>query len=86
MGWLRSVVWVALGWVLWKVSNKLYQDIQRTESEIPASSQPPLKQGGEMVRCGYCELHIPKQEAICMDEQIFCCEEHRQAAKNLSKS
>lgn len=84
MGWLRSVMWVTLGWVLWKISNKLYQDIQEVNSEIPAHSQPS-KHGGEMVPCQHCKVYIPKQEAICVDDQVFCCEEHHRAAENSPK-
>jgi len=35
--------------------------------------------GGQMVRCAHCGLHIPQQEALERDGHYYCSEEHRNA-------
>jgi len=42
---------------------------QPTNKKIPASTT--------VVRCEHCGVHIPKEEALCIDQQYFCSEEHR---------
>ncbi|MGP9799122.1 PP0621 family protein [Halomonas sp. 86] len=34
-------------------------------------------EGGQMVRCRWCEVHVPESEALRDHEQWFCCSAHR---------
>ena len=36
--------------------------------------------GESMVRCEYCNTHVPQSSAVFADKHAFCCEEHRAAA------
>ena len=33
-----------------------------------------------MVRCEYCNTHVPQSQAVFAGKHAFCCEEHRAAA------
>jgi len=45
-----------------------------TIKKIPASTT--------IVRCEHCGVHIPKEEALYVDQQYFCSEEHRRLHKS----
>lgn len=36
--------------------------------------------GEAMVRCEYCDTHVPQSMAVFAGRHGFCCEEHRAAA------
>ena len=38
--------------------------------------QRPLP-SGNMVRCDYCGLHVPEEEALLSDGRRYCSQEHR---------
>ncbi len=38
------------------------------------------KAGENMVRCEYCNTHVPHSAAVFAGKHGFCCEEHRAAA------
>lgn len=40
-------------------------------------SPPPRHEGGQMVRCRWCEVHVPEDEALRDNEQWFCSSAHR---------
>ena len=33
--------------------------------------------GGKMVRCSWCKVHLPEQDALRSRGEWFCCGEHR---------
>lgn len=35
----------------------------------------------KMVQCIYCQLHLAQDEALKVDGQYYCCDEHRQDAE-----
>ncbi len=37
----------------------------------------PRLESSKMVKCAYCELYIPVDEALKSEEQYFCSEHHR---------
>lgn len=39
------------------------------------------REGGNMVPCAYCALHVPEDQAIQEGEAWYCSEEHRKAAQ-----
>jgi len=45
----------------------------RSVARHDASSQPE-----SMVRCAHCGIHLPRSEALLVDGQIWCSEEHAQ--------
>ncbi|MFZ4498819.1 MAG: PP0621 family protein [Burkholderiales bacterium] len=36
--------------------------------------------GEAMVRCEYCNTHVPQSSAVFAGKRAFCCEEHRASA------
>lgn len=34
-------------------------------------------EGGQMVRCRWCNVHVPENEALRDDGEWFCCSAHR---------
>lgn len=45
------------------------------------SARPPRpRKGARMVRCEYCDVHVPEDEAVAVEGHTFCCDEHRRSA------
>ena len=40
---------------------------------------------GQMVRCAYCQLHIPRSEALQDGDDFYCSDEHRRLAHQQRK-
>lgn len=38
--------------------------------------QAPSPEGGDMVRCSRCGIHLPRNEAVGATELFFCSAEH----------
>ncbi|PJX13050.1 hypothetical protein CWI66_14510 [Halomonas sp. 141] len=62
--------------VLFYAGLKLYGMYRqhRLSQQQPA---PPRHEGGQMVRCRWCDVHVPESEALRDHEQWFCCSAHR---------
>lgn len=58
----------------------LYLIITRTRRS-PAGSKTTPSRGGTMIRCAHCGLHIPAEEGVVVDDQPYCCEEHRRLGR-----
>lgn len=71
---VRFVLLVVVGSMLWLLGRLSCKDTQPASNE---SLSPPMKQGGSMVRCAYCDLHIPEQESVHMGEKRYCCKQHQ---------
>jgi len=53
--------------------------LRRAPSDRPDSRQapaPPRNTHGELVRCAYCGLHLPRAEAREQGGRQYCSEEH----------
>jgi uncharacterized protein len=70
MGLIRLLVLAALIWLVWRVAKHAIARIQQ-------APRPPLD-SQKMVRCAWCDLHIPQTDAIGFRELHFCCDDHRQ--------
>ncbi len=53
----------------------LYRLVKRWLDGLPQNRAPDKI--GRMVRCRYCDLHLPEQDAIRIGEAWYCSEEHR---------
>lgn len=42
------------------------------------SSRTSGTEGGDMVRCSHCGVHVPREEALGSAGQFFCSENHLQ--------
>lgn len=73
----RLIVLVLIGGLLWFVGRRLWHEYQQ-QQQINATQRPKM---GKMLRCNYCGVHFPEQEAIrteTEEAQVFCCVEHQQ--------
>ena len=49
---------------------------QRAQRRPPPSSAPAKPE--DMVKCAYCQVNLPRSEALYAGRQFYCCPEHRQ--------
>lgn len=63
------VLFAAIALIAWAI-----QMLRRPYRRI---KQRPTSQGGDMVKCAHCGLHLPSHEAISAGNQSFCSTEHR---------
>lgn len=71
MRWLLFVVIVLLTYLFIK---KLLRDYQLGRQIKKADPK-------RMVRCRYCQIFLPENEALSEKGDSFCCREHRELAK-----
>ncbi|MFC7370033.1 PP0621 family protein [Vreelandella zhaodongensis] len=62
--------------VLFYVGLKLY-GLYRERRLTHQQSEPARHEGGQMVRCRWCDVHVPEEEALRDSEQWFCSSAHR---------
>ena len=59
----------------------VYRLRQIAKSKAPTRSKPiPQK----TVRCDYCGIHVPENEAVRLNGRNYCCEEHKTIGGGLS--
>lgn len=72
---VRLIILAALVWF----GLKLYRRYRLKQDSVRRrQAAPTLRNGGTMVRCAYCRLHLPQQDAVAFDSRWFCCPQHRQ--------
>ncbi len=67
---MRILILLAIGLLLFVIFRNLLRKVKR---ERDASASPREE---HMVRCQQCGLHLLPQEAVRMDQQYFCSQEH----------
>ena len=58
----------------------VYRLLKRWLASLPRESNKTPDKIGRMVRCHYCDLHIPEAEAIRGKAGWYCSDEHRKLA------
>lgn len=83
MNVIRFILFVIAGLILWRLVRQWYLDFKQDQIDKKNEPEPPQKTlaSGTMVRCEYCSLYLPKEEAINLEEQVYCCDAHKQAAQ-----
>ncbi|MHB8623798.1 MAG: PP0621 family protein [Sulfuricaulis sp.] len=74
MGQLLRIVIILIG--LWLVLQLVRRS--RTTRQNPYPAPPPI---AKMVCCGHCGVHVPESEAIGDNNNVYCCEDHRNMAR-----
>ncbi|QHD51003.1 PP0621 family protein [Vreelandella aquamarina] len=69
---IRLIIFAALFYA----GLKLY-GMYRQRKLAHQQQTPPRHEGGRMVRCRWCDVHVPESEALRDAEQWFCCIAHR---------
>ena len=78
MGLIRLIVILLAAWLVWKL-YKGYKARQLASRKTKTRTLPR----GKMVKCEYCEVHLPEANAVSHEELWFCNQQHR--AKFLSQ-
>ncbi|WP_447926984.1 PP0621 family protein [Vreelandella sp. EE27] len=63
--------------VVFYVGLKLY-GMYRQHKLSQKTAAPERVEGGAMVRCRWCEVHVPESEALRFEEKWFCSAAHRE--------
>lgn len=64
---IAAIIWLTIRMVKnWQTKNSIAKNQAAKDSVIK-----------NMVQCAKCGVHIPEQEALKYNGQIFCCEEHQ---------
>jgi uncharacterized protein len=75
---LRLIFLFAIGWFVWHSFRRWLIGVE-TRARADATQQKQARQplaAGKMVKCRYCELHLPEREALRQNEEWFCNAEH----------
>lgn len=75
MNLVRLIVIALAVWLLLKLVKRLFS----------GDSQPEQKKRekiASMVKCAWCELHVPEGEAIKGNKGYYCSEAHKEQAEN----
>ena len=67
---LRTILLIAGIWILYLVVKN---HIAKKQARM---AQKPPKDTQNMVRCKQCGIHLPISQAIEINNDYFCCEEH----------
>ena len=72
MGLIRLLTILLLGWLAWSLyKNYVNKQVQQ--------QQKRKLQAGRIVKCQYCDLHLPETQALQHDSTWFCTRDHMQA-------
>lgn len=68
---IKLILLVLGAWVVYRLFKSYGRSVRQ--------DQPPrAENGGDMVRCAHCGVHLPRSEAIVSQDEFFCTHEHRQ--------
>ncbi|MCW4150623.1 MULTISPECIES: PP0621 family protein [Halomonadaceae] len=63
--------------VLFYAGLKLFSMYRQWQRERLTQQHDQQHDGGHMVRCRWCDVHLPEEEALREAEQWFCSSAHR---------
>lgn len=69
MGLSRLILLLIIGAFAYWMWKKLTNKPQNRSSELPDSTS-------QMVRCSYCNVFLPQEQATQHNKKWFCCREH----------
>jgi uncharacterized protein len=58
---------------------------RRSARPKPRADIKECTDSDEMVRCAYCEVFLPRGDAILVAGRAYCCDEHRQMGEDPRK-
>lgn len=72
---IRLIIFVVLLWAGLKL-YRMYREYRRERDELSQREQRNLD-NGRMVRCAYCQVHLPEDDALHQGDRWFCGPDHR---------
>lgn len=72
---IRLIIFVVLLWAGLKL-YRMYREWKLDREELSRRQHQPLD-SDRMVRCAYCQVHLPEGEALRHGGQWFCDSSHR---------
>ncbi len=69
--------------VYWLIKVRLSEEKKHQENHTDEKNNT-LESPEEMVRCAYCDIHLPRNESISSHGNFYCSDEHRSAHLNSS--
>lgn len=80
MGLIRFLFFLLIVWVLWFMARNWLRNQEQGEAARKNKAKLPP---GMIVRCKFCEVHLPEQDALRdgKGEEVhwFCTQAHKQA-------
>ncbi|HWK55272.1 MAG TPA: PP0621 family protein [Hyphomicrobiales bacterium] len=73
---LRFLFYLFVAWLAWRLLRQWL-----TPSTPPKPPPPRRLQGGKVVKCRYCEVHLPEAEAVRDGDDWYCSQQHLQAQR-----
>ena len=75
MNLIRVLIIALLGWLVYRMIRSALNKPRGGRAAKPVALST------DMVRCHYCGIHIPKDEALQQGEHYYCSPEHRELGK-----
>jgi len=84
---LRSILLIILILIIWRLGQAWYKRFVKNYQQNKNQS-PPLTniKPGTMLRCDYCGLYLPENEALREGNKVYCSHAHQQLANNSKKT
>jgi len=70
---------ISIGLIYWIVKSQFLQ--AKPDNENQATGDESKK----VVPCHHCNLHIPEKEAVLLNDQYYCCQEHAEQKQDIKK-
>ncbi|GHE22603.1 PP0621 family protein [Halomonas urumqiensis] len=71
---IRLIIFAVLFFAGFKL-YRMYREWKLDREELLEDDQK--NEGGQMVRCTWCNVHVPESEALRDKGEWFCCSAHR---------
>jgi len=78
MGLIRLIAYGLLIWVVWSMV-KNYLAKQRRANMASSEKDGAKIAAKKVVKCRYCDLHLPEEDAVANAAGSFCSQSHKQA-------
>lgn len=75
MNLIRLLIIAAVIWILYRMIQT------RLRSRKSVSQKPDTRAIETVVKCDYCGLHIPEEEAVRKDGKSYCSRQHLESAE-----
>ena len=72
----RVLLFLVVAWFAWHTVRRWIRGVQAQARGTTNTDQRKPLPGGKIVKCSYCEVHLPEREAVQKEDEWFCSTEH----------